>query len=167
VFGTGELTLDKPMAVNKDYAGFTFGYNRTLLAQRVHDILTALAYAKGHEKTKTVHLVGFEKAGPWVLLARALCGDAVTRTAADCDGFRFDKVRTTTDEMMLPGALKYDGLPALAALAAPSELFVHHHEGTGSGRWLKAVYQAAGAMDKLRRLPDKATDEKVVEWLLR
>jgi dienelactone hydrolase len=167
VFGTGELMLDKPMAVNKDYAGYTFGYNRTLLAQRVHDILTALAYAKGHEKTKTVHLVGFEKAGPWVLLARALCGDAVARTAADCDGFRFDKVRTTTDEMMLPGALKYGGLPALAALAAPSDLYVHHHEGTGSGQWLQAVYQAAGAMGKLQRSPEKATDEKVVEWLLR
>src|SRR6185437_11037080 len=35
VFGTGELSLNKPPAVNTQYAGFTFGYNRTLLAQRV------------------------------------------------------------------------------------------------------------------------------------
>jgi dienelactone hydrolase len=167
VFGTGELTPDKPLAVDPHYAGFTFGYNRTLLAQRVHDILTALAFAKGHEQTKTVHLVGFEKAGPWVLLTRGLCGDAVARTAADFDAFRFDKVRTTTDEMMLPGALKYGGLPALAALAAPAELYVHNPQGTGSGRWLKAVYQAAGAMDKLQTPSEKVTDEKAVEWLLR
>ncbi len=167
VFGTGELSLDKPFAVDAKYAGFTFGYNRTLLAQRVHDILTAVAFAKGHEKTKTVHLVGFEKAGPWVLLARGLCGDTVARTAADFDGFRFDKVRTTTDEMMLPGGLKYGGLPALAALAAPSELYVHNHQGTGSGKWLKAVYQTAGAMDKLQRSSEKIMDEKVAEWLLR
>ena len=104
-----------------------------------------MAFAKSHEKAKTVHLVGFEKAGPWVLLARGLCGDAVARTAADLNGFRFEKVRTTTDEMMLPGALKYGGLPALAALAAPAELYVHNHRGTGSGQWLKAVYQAANA----------------------
>jgi dienelactone hydrolase len=167
VFGTGELSLDKPLTVNPQYAGFTFGYNRTLVAQRVHDILTAIAYAKGHDKTKTVHLLGFEKAGPWVLLARGLCGDGVARTAADFDGFRFDKVRTTTDEMMLPGALKYGGLPALAALAAPSELYVHHYQGTGSGKWLKGVYQAAGAMDKLQRSSEKVTAEKVVTWLLR
>ena len=35
--------------------------------------------------------------------------------------------------MMLPGALKYGGLPALAALAAPGELYVHNHHGTGCG----------------------------------
>ncbi len=167
VFGTGELTLDKAFPVDSHYAGFTFGYNRTLLAQRVHDILTAIAFAKGYEHTKTVHLIGYEKAGPWVLLAHGLCGDAVARTAADGDGFRFDKVRTTTDEMLLPGALKYGGLAALAALAAPAELYVHNHQGTGSGQWLKAVYDAAGAMNKLQRQSEKAADEKAVEWLIR
>jgi dienelactone hydrolase len=166
VFGTGELSLDKPLAVDPKYAGFTFGYNRTLLAERVHDILTAVAFAKNYDKVKTVHLVGFDKAGPWVLLARGLCGDAVTRTAADMNEFRFDKVRTTSDEMMLPGGLKY-GLPALAALAAPGELYVHNQRGTGSGQWLQAAYEAAGAKDKLQRTPEKATDEKIVEWLLR
>jgi dienelactone hydrolase len=167
VFGTGELKLDKPMEINKTYAGFTFGYNRTLLAERVHDILTAIAFAKNYDKVKTVHLAGFGKAGPWVLLARGLCGDAVTRTAADFNGFRFDKVRTTNDEMMLPGGLKYGGLPALAALAAPGELYGHNYRGTGSGQWLKPVYEAAGASDKHQRSSEKATNEKVVEWLLR
>jgi dienelactone hydrolase len=167
VFGTGELSLDKPRAVNPQYAGFTFGYNRTLLAERIHDILTATAFAKNYDKVKTVHLVSFDKAGPWVLLARGLCGDAVSRTAADGDSFRFDKVRTTSDEMMLPGALKYGGLPALAALAAPGELFFHNHRGTGSGQWLKTVYEAADAKDKHQSASEKVADEKVVGWLLR
>jgi dienelactone hydrolase len=167
VFGTGELTPEKPPAVNDEYAGFTFGYNRPPLAQRVHDILSAVAYVRGHEKTKQIDLVGWEKAGPWVLLARPLCGDAVARTAADGDEFRFEKVRTVTDDMLLPGALKYGGLYALAATAAPAELYVHNHHGTGSGHWLKAAYEAAGAMDKLQRLSEKAADDKVVEWLLR
>jgi dienelactone hydrolase len=164
VFGTGEFGEIKP-AVDANYAGFTFGYNRPLLAQRVHDILTAVAHARGHDKVKAVHLVGFEKAGPWVLLARGLGGDAVARTAADGDGFRFEKVRTTDDEMMLPGALKYGGLPALAALAAPAELYIHHH--TGTGRWLQPVYRAAGGAERLRTSAEKAPAEKVVEWLLR
>src|SRR5207237_1063967 len=95
------------LPVNEGYAGFTFGYNRPLLANRVHDILTAVACARSHEKTKKVDLVGFDAAGPWVLLARPLCGDTVARTAADVNGFRFDKVRRVADEMMLPGVLKY------------------------------------------------------------
>jgi dienelactone hydrolase len=167
VFGTGELSLDKPYEVNDKYAGFTFGYNRPLVANRVHDILTAVAHAKGYDKVKQVHLVGFDKAGPWALLARGLCGDAVARTAADWNEFRFEKVRTTKDEMMLPGALKYGGLPALAALAAPGELYVHNHHGTGSGHWLKPVYEVSGAADKLKRTSEKASTESVVEWLMR
>jgi dienelactone hydrolase len=167
VLGTGELTPEKPFAVDAKFAGYTFGYNRPLLAQRVHDILTAVAHARDHEMTKKVYLAGFEKAGPWALLARSLCGDAVARTAADFDGFRFEKVRTTSEEMMLPGGLKYGGLPALAALAAPGELYVHNHQGTGSGHWLKAVYEAAGAGDKLQRSSEKVAMEKVTAWLLR
>jgi dienelactone hydrolase len=167
VFLTGEFHGTTPPEVNQTYAGYTFGYNRPLLANRVHDILTAVAYVKSHERVKTVHLVGLEQAGPWVLLARALCGDAVARTASDFARFRFENVRKTTDEMMLPGALKYGGLPAFAALCAPGELFVHNDQGMGSGDWLKPVYKAAGAEGHLHRLPEKASPEKVVDWLLR
>jgi hypothetical protein len=165
-FGTGELSLKANPAVNKNYAGYTFGYNRPLLAQRVHDILTAIAFARGHELTKTVHLVGFEQAGPWVLLARGLCGDKVSRTVADVHGFRFEKVTTTTDEMMLPGALKYGGLPALAALAAPGELFIHNLQGADD-RWLSSAYQAAGAAEKVQRIGDRVWMQKVAEWLVK
>jgi hypothetical protein len=167
VFGTGEYGSAKLPAVDAKYAGYTFGYNRPLLANRVHDILTAIAFAKSHEETKTVHLVGFGKAGPWVALARGLCGDAVSRTAVDFDKFRFEKVRTTADAMMLPGGLKYGGLGALTALAAPGELLVHDQQGTASGPWLNAVYKAAGQPERLHRDADKMPAEKVVGWLLR
>jgi hypothetical protein len=167
VFGTGELSLDKPYEINKGFAGYTFGYNRPVLANRVHDILTAVAHAKGYDKVKQVHLVGFEKAGPWVLLARGLCGDAVARTAADWNEFRFEKVRTMSDDMMLPGAMKYDGLSSFAALAAPAELYIHNHHGTRSGYWLKPVYETAGAADKRKHMSEKVSAEHVVEWLMR
>jgi dienelactone hydrolase len=166
VFGTGELSAGKS-AVDAKYAGYTFGYNRTLLANRVHDLLTAVAYAKGHELTKRVDLVGWESAGPWVLLARALCGDAVSRTAVDMDQFLYDRVKTTDDPMLLPGALKYGGQGAFLALCAPGEVLAHNHKGTASGRVSKAAYQAAGAEAKLERPAEKWEPTKVVEWLLR
>jgi dienelactone hydrolase len=166
VFETGKNGATH-QSVDKKFAGYTFGYNRPLLANRVHDILTAVAYARGLQGAKKVYLVGFDKAGPWVLLARGLCGDAVVRTAADMNQFRFEHVRTMDDEMMLPGAVKYGGLPALAALAAPGDLYLHNHRGTASGRWLKGVYEAAGAADRLHRQAEKASAETVVAWLLR
>jgi hypothetical protein len=163
VFLTGEFQGAKAPEVDNKYAGFTFGYNRCILANRVHDILTAVAFARNHEQTKRVLLVGFEKAGPWVLIARALCGDAVTHTAVDLDQFRFEKVRETSDEMMLPGALKYGGLPAFAVLCAPGELSMHNTRDTDVGRWLDAVYKAAGS---IRHPAEKAAAEQVVLWLL-
>lgn len=164
VLHTGESAGAKREPVNATYAGFTFGYNRPLLAERVHDVLTAVAYARGHEKTKAVHLAGFGAAGPWVLLARALCSDAVARTAADANGFRFDEVRDVNDPMMLPGAVKYGGLPALAGLVAPAELYVHGARGTGLDGWTKEAYRDAG---RLELVEEEAPAAKVVAWLLR
>jgi hypothetical protein len=153
--------------INSSYAGYTFGYNRTLLANRVHDILTAVACARILPGVKKVDLVGLGEAGPWVLLARGQCGDAVARTAADVNGFRFEKVRTTSDPMMMPGALKYGGLPALAALAAPGELFTYNHRGTGMGRWLKPAYAAAAAPGHWEQSSESIPAAKLVDWLLR
>src|SRR5206468_3919836 len=99
-------------------------FNRTLLAQRVHDVLTAVAYLRGRPEGKDVSLVGLEGAGPWCLLARGLCGDAVTRTAVEAGGRTFRDVTTVEDALYLPGALRYGDLPALAALAAPGGLYL-------------------------------------------
>jgi dienelactone hydrolase len=168
VFRTGELQNGKMPQVNKTYAGFTFGYNRPLLAQRVHDILTAVAYARSAKGTKKVYLAGFGKAGPWVVLARALCGDAVARTVADLNQFRFDKVTSTADEMMLPGAVKYGGLPAFAALCAPGELYLHNERDTGVEAMALAAFKAAGAAPGAIRLaPTQEGRALVLGWLLR
>lgn len=157
-FQTGENQA--PAEINKTFAGYTFGYNRPILANRVHDILTAIAFARGMKEVKSVDLLGLEKAGPWALLARALSGDAVQRTAIDVDDFRFEDVKTMNHEMMLPGALKYGGLPALAALCAPGELFLYNHKKSGVSPFLRDVYRLAGA-------PDKIQENPFVDWLTR
>jgi dienelactone hydrolase len=165
VFQTGEYGEAAPV-VDKGYAGYTFGYNRSLLANRIHDILTTVAYARSDKHCKGVHLVGWEKAGPWVVLARGVCGDAVLRTAADLDEFRFEAVKTTDDPMMLPGGVKYGGLGALAGVSAPAELYAYRAEPGAEG-WLKAAYGAAGATSRLQVAGAAAPPEKVVDWLLR
>src|SRR5262249_40852743 len=97
-FLCGEGADNPRPPVDPKYAGFTFGYNRPVLAHRVGDILSAVAHARDQLKARKIHLVGFDRAGPWAVLARALCGDAVDRCAADLDGFRFEDVTGTADE---------------------------------------------------------------------
>src|SRR5262249_44602600 len=90
--------------VNADYAGMTFGYNRSLCAQRVHDILTAIAHAKHQTNSRSVALAGFGEAGPWALLAAGLSDGALSGVAADLNRSGYETVAATTDEMMPPGA---------------------------------------------------------------
>jgi dienelactone hydrolase len=168
VFMTGELTPAKPPQVDPRYAGYTFGYNRSVLANRVHDVLTAVAYGKHLSNVKSVHLLGLDEAGPWTVLARALSRDVGARTAADMHQFRFDQVLTTNDAMMLPGALKYGGMPGLSVSCAPGELFVHNVSGEErTAGWLRDAYRAAGASERLVESNFKVPPEDVVAWLLR
>ncbi|MFL5339842.1 MAG: alpha/beta hydrolase [Gemmataceae bacterium] len=154
-------------AVDAKFAGYTFGYNRPLLAEQARDIVTAVALAKEKIRAKRVYLIGWGSAGPATALAKAVCGDAVARAAMDLDEFRFDKITKTDDPMMLPGAVKYGGLSAFMALCAPGEVFFHNHAGTSSGKITRAAYAAAGAEDKLKRQPRPAKPEEVVEWITR
>ncbi len=167
VLGVGELVSTKPNGVNQTYAGFTFGYNRSLLAERVHDVLTAIAFAKTVLKAKTIRLVGWDEFGVVAVLAKAAAGDAVDKLAADLDQFRFETITKTDDPRMLPGAVKYGGLGAFLALCAPAETLAHNHKGTASGKLSKAAFDAAGAGDKLTRADAKWEPAKVVEWLLK
>ncbi|HLW64394.1 MAG TPA: acetylxylan esterase [Gemmataceae bacterium] len=154
-------------AVDKRFAGYTYGYNRSPLAEQVRDIVTCVAVAKRSFAAEKVYLVGWDGMGPATVLASAICGDAVERTAADMNQFRFERIDKTDDPMLLPGAAKYGGLGAFAALCAPRPLFLYNCAGTGSGHINNAAYDAANAKDNLLREREKARPDKVVEWLLR
>jgi len=165
LLGIGEQTPEKPFFIDSVYTGFTLGYNRSLMANRIHDVLTMVGFAQ-MLKSKTIHLVGWDEFGPIAVLAKALAGSAVAKTAADLNQFQFDKIEKATDPMLLPGAVKYGGLGAFLALAAPDPVLVHNHQGTGTGEWSKAAYTAAKAEKALKRVPEKMKAEDVVAWLV-
>lgn len=129
VLGVGELALPKGFEVNKTYAGFTYGYNRALLANRVHDVLTTVCFANAMLKAKEVALAGFGEFGPVAILAKALAGDAVAKLAADRHGLDFGKITKTDDPMMLPGAVKYGGLEAFVKLCGDKGVTLFNADG--------------------------------------
>ncbi|MFM9118649.1 MAG: alpha/beta hydrolase family protein [Planctomycetota bacterium] len=123
----------------REFAGYTFGYNSAVLASRVHDVLSIVAFARGYEKPPTrIDLVGLNGTGPIAALAKAQAGEAITATAIDTRGFRFGKLLELHDPNFLPGGAKYGDLPGILSLAAPGKLWV-----TGEGEKLPAIVQAA------------------------
>ncbi|QVL31466.1 hypothetical protein KIH39_21860 [Telmatocola sphagniphila] len=166
-FLTGELASDKPYTVDKVYAGFTFGYNRSILANRVHDTLTALSLVKNMIQPKRVFLVGWESAGPQVVIARALAGDAVERTAADLNQFQFEKISAMNDANLLPGALKYGGLSGMLALCVSNELLVYNPSDANVTALAKDAYAAGKTEDLFVVKPEKPEKKDVLSWLTR
>ena len=176
MFGQGELTPDgKPLEKNRldpkrtNYAGYTYGYNHPLFAQRVHDILTVLAALKTREEVRRIYLVGLEGAGRWVAAALAVARQAVDRAVIDTGGFRFRQLNAIDHPDFLPGAAKYLDLPGMLALAAPVPVLVAGEKETDLAV-VREVYNVSQATKKLEFAtttePEKL-EEEAVNYLLR
>jgi dienelactone hydrolase len=181
LMSTGEFLADgKPLTQTprvknpREAASYTFGFNSSLFAQRVHDILTTVAYVKNHSLTpEEVIVVGLaEGAGPLVAAARAQAGGAIDRAVIDTRGFRFGSVKEIHDVNFLPGGAKYLDLPGMLAVAAPGKLWLAG-EGQGGEISLPSVYKAAGAEKSLTQHEPKdgetaeQTAEAAIEWILK
>jgi hypothetical protein len=154
---------------NRDFAGYTYGYNSPLFAQRVHDLLTTIVFCSNYErKPEKLDIVGLSpQAGPIVAAARAQAGNLIRRAAIDTHGFRFAKLLDYRDVMFLPGGAKYGDVPALLALSSPGELWVAG-EGEGSGV-AQSAFAASNAKDKLQFDGGEEAGRlnRAIAWLLK
>jgi dienelactone hydrolase len=156
-----------PRVANKrEAAAYTYGYNRTVFAQRAQDVLTVLAHVahRGGESQR-VDLVGLEGAGLWAATARSQTHDVIRRAAIDTQGFRFGTVPDIRHPDFLPGGAKYGDTPGLVSVAKPAPLWL---AGETEPAVVVAAYRAAGALDQLH-LSEEAADQRVaaaVSWLL-
>ncbi|MEM7235956.1 MAG: acetylxylan esterase, partial [Planctomycetota bacterium] len=133
----------------REFAGYTFCYNDTLLARRVHDVLSLIAFIRGDGRTESLALVATDGAGPWASLAASVAGKTIDRRIIDTGAFRFAKLRSYRDVNFLPGAVKYGDLPGMLSLSAPRSLTI---VGDGIAPIVRKAYAASGAANKVRRM---------------
>ena len=77
-------------------------FNRSDDANRVQDVLTAIAFLRRHTGAETVNVVGMGRAGLWVLLAAALDTEELT-VAADLDRFDVSDDAAFVNGLFIPG----------------------------------------------------------------
>ncbi len=164
------LRRTRMVANPREFAGYTFGYNHALFAQRTHDVLTVVKFLRTAQvdpvPTPTVVAVaGLGGTGPLVAAARALAGSAIDRAAVDTRGFRFAQLLDYRDPQFLPGGAKYLDVPGFLALGAPHTLWL---AGEGRAGGLPAeIYRASGASHRLTVFagaPEQA-EADVIRWL--
>ena len=124
---------------------YYYGYNHSLFAKRVHDILTCLGYARSSGKTQQVHLLASPGAGHWAAAARAVAGDQFTRAAIDTSGFRFANLCNQWHADFLPGAVKYGDIGGFLQLSAPHPLMLADNDPALLSEIQQAYGNAHGA----------------------
>ena len=153
----------------REFAGYTFGYNPTLFAQRTHDVLTLVQFLRTVQtapfaRPKEVSVAGWGGSGPVVLAARALAREAIGRAAADTLGFRFSRLLDYRDPLFLPGGAKYLDLPGLIALNAPQALWLAGEEQASES--VAAAYRTANTLTVYAGEAGQK-ETAAIDWLLR
>ena len=124
-------------------------FNQTDDANRVQDILTAIAYVRNRTGAKSVNLVGLNGAGVWTYFARALAGPGV-ELAADLSQFRTD----TDDEYLrkfdIPGIRKAGDFRAAAVLDTQGGLLVYNASLEFPAEWVRQCARASGSVAEIR-----------------
>jgi hypothetical protein len=163
-----EIKNPRQLEILREAAAYTFGYNHPVFAQRVHDVLTALAMIRSRqEMPQRTALLGLRGAGHWAAAACALAGNSIDAAAIDTQGFRFGQLLDLRDPDFLPGAAKYGDLPTTLALAAPLPVWLAG-EGDSLPASVAAAYQAAGALEQVELWSGDVAerDHSAVEWVL-
>ncbi len=139
-------------------ANFFTCYNRTELAERVQDVLTALAWLEG--RGGQVELIGVGRAGLAALLARPFA-PLVTRCVADLAGLDLRRDATYTDDLWQPGLRRAGDFTTAALLTAPGDLCLHH--GALLATPVRRLYRAVGGRLKVSEAALSAAEQ--VKWL--
>jgi len=102
------------------FAGYQYGYNPPLFAERVGDALAARAVLRGDPRRPVDRIVvaGVEGASAIAAATAALAGPTVQELVLDDPSFRFAKLDNVWDVNFVPGAEKYGDLPALLDLCS-------------------------------------------------
>jgi hypothetical protein len=138
-------------------------YNRTDDANRVQDILTALAWLKRQPAVRSVSLVGLERAGLWCLLAQALA-PGLDAVVADADAFATERGESWLEHVFVPLLRSVGGFETALTLGLGSRLRIRT-AGVFDTAAVEASARAVGAAERLRVSRETLGDADVVAWV--
>ena len=139
-------------------------FNRTDDANRVQDVLTAIAGLRKLSGRESLNLVGIGQAGVWAVFARALADSKVVLLA---DLARFDA--TSDDQYVnhffVPGIRRAGDFRGAATLLTSGKAVLHNISNAFPSEWLEKSFDAAGAPDQLVIQHPPVTEAEILATL--
>jgi hypothetical protein len=139
-------------------------YNRTDAANRVQDILTAIAYLKGRDRNARMSVVAQGRAGLWALLARGLA-PRIDRMIIDAAGFDTGSDEDFLKHLPIPGIRRAGDFMTAVAVAPLAPLFIHNTMGKFYTEQMAAFYKRFGRAEDFKAQSTELDDAALAAWL--
>lgn len=143
---------------------FLTTYNRTDDANRVQDILTALAYLNKRKGPGQLSVVADNEAAWWALLARSLA-PAIDRMAVNVAGFDDASDEAFLKHLPIPGLRRAGDFATAVTVAPLTPLLVHNTGGRFRAGRIAEVYRRLGRGADFREHRDRLPDADLLAWL--
>ena len=143
-------------------ANFYTTYNRTLIQERVQDLVTACAFAQTHGKGRRVALYGAGRAGLWAMLA-APASDALVADCARLDST--DDRNLLAPDLFSPGLRKLGAFEGVASINTGNPLLLFNTGDRFTTAFLRKVYRGMHVPERFREETAALTDDEISRWL--
>ncbi|HEX4946933.1 MAG TPA: acetylxylan esterase [Blastocatellia bacterium] len=143
---------------------FIATYNRVTDAQRVQDVLTAIAYLNKIKGTAKLNVIGLKEGGLYAMLARAFAS-GIDQMVIDTAQFNNNSDDEFLKRLAIPGLRRAGDVTTAVAIAPTTPLLLHNAGQQFQGKKIADVFSALGKAENLQIKPEKLSDTAIVEWL--
>jgi cephalosporin-C deacetylase-like acetyl esterase len=139
-------------------------YNRTTEANRIQDILTALAYLHKHYGGMRLSIIAQGQAGLWALLARGLA-PKIDKVVIDAAQFDTANDEEFTKFLPIPGIRRAGDFTTAVTIAPLASLFIHNTGNKFQTERLAEVYRKFGRAEDFIAQPNVIDNSALLNWL--
>jgi dienelactone hydrolase len=139
-------------------------YNRTDDANRVQDILTAIAYAKSRFRNAKISLMGHGRAGLWALLARGLA-PRIERCVIDAGQLDLENDAKFLQQLAIPGVRRAGDVVTAVALAPFTPLTIYNRGDHFKVDKLESMYRNFGRIEDFKSVQSDLSRAGLMAWL--
>ncbi|MCX7014401.1 MAG: acetylxylan esterase [Candidatus Sumerlaeota bacterium] len=139
-------------------------YNRTDCAERVQDILTAVAWLKARPDVERIDLVGFGEAAVWAWFARTETND-VDRTVLDLSGLDLGADEAWLGGLYIPCVRQCGAAEGAGILLAPAPLALFGVSTKFDTSRIEQAYAAEGKSEGFHSQSSRLSAAQLIEGL--
>ncbi|HYE72488.1 MAG TPA: hypothetical protein VEF04_04120, partial [Blastocatellia bacterium] len=144
--------------------GFFTTYNRTDAANRVQDVLTAIAYLKSQLNVRAMNVIGQGEAGLWALLARGLAPE-INRMVIDANMFDSTSDEAFLKQLPIPGIRRAGDFTTAITLAPLTPLLIHSTGQNFQSATIANIYRQLDKPEDFQSREEKLSEANLIKWV--